>query len=110
MGGTKPSGRPYIGSVLMAIVLLLLGARVAIIRPVIVTGVKTDSNGWLPIGEFSLSLFSSSLEEEFLDDGVFYLAMLDTMVQLLKIMYCLSLYLIIFYTFFLWSHRTCQFG
>ena len=84
MAGTKPSGRPYIGSVLMAIVLLLLGARVAIIHPVIVTGVKTDSNGWLPIGEFSLSLFSSSLEEEFLDDGVFDLAMLDTMVQLLN--------------------------
>ena len=56
-----------------------------VVRLVVVTGVKTGSNGWLVTGEFSPPLFTSSLEEEFLDDGVFDLAILDIMVPLLKI-------------------------
>ena len=86
MGGTKPGGKPYIGVVFMAIVLITLGAWVVIACLVAHTGVKTSSKGW-ETGEFSPSLFTSSLEEEFLYDGVFDLAMLDKIVPLLKIMH-----------------------
>ena len=86
MGGTKPGGKPYIGVVFVAIVLITLGAKVVIACPIARTGVKTGSKGW-EIGEFSPLLFTSSLIEEFLDDGVFYLAMLDRIMPLLKIMH-----------------------
>ena len=87
IGGIKPSGKPYMGIVLSAIVLTLLGTWIVITRPVADTGVKTGSKDWVAIGECSPSLFTSSLEEEFLYDGVFYLAILDTIVPLLKIMH-----------------------
>ena len=85
--GTKQGGKPYMDTVLIVIVLILLGAWVVIARPVASIGVKTGFNGWVTEGECSHSLFTSSLEEKFLDDGVFDLAILDTTVPLLKIIH-----------------------
>ena len=51
IGGTKPGGKSYMDIVLMAIVVILLGAWVVVVRQVVATGAKTGSNGWVVIGQ-----------------------------------------------------------
>ena len=77
IGGLKLGGKPCMGIVLIAIILTLLRAWVVIAYWVANTWVRTSSKGWVLARECSPSLFLSSLKE-FLDDGVFYHAMLDT--------------------------------